>query len=356
MDNQHYLYLQLALKEAEKGRGLCAPNPAVGAVIVKNNQIIATGFHQGSGTRHAEIVALDVIGNEAEGATLYVTLEPCCHFGKTPPCVDRIIQSGIKKVYFGYQDPNPIVYGQGQRKLLEANIICKKLFLPEIDLFYQSYDYWINTKLPFVTAKLALSLDGKIAGKNGERVQITGEELQKFTHLKRLRSDAILTTAKTIQIDNPQMNVRVDNQVISKPIYILDRTLKISDDKLIFQTAKKIVLFHEQNVATKRLDELESKNIECREIPVHDNKLDLQAVLQSIGKDGCHELWVEAGGHCFEAFLNKHLLQQAFIYIAPKILQADATATFSLASAQLTHAKETKFYPFKNEIAIEFNF
>lgn len=354
LHKEHYLHL--ALKEAKKGRGFCAPNPAVGAIIVKNNEVIATGFHQGPGTKHAEIVALDEIGSDAQGATLYVTLEPCCHFGRTPPCVDRIIQSGIKEVYFAYQDPNPLVKGQGAQKLIDAHIKCEQITIPEIDYFYQSYTYWTKTKLPFVTAKLALSLDGKIAGKNGERVQITGPELQQFTHANRFQSDAILTTARTIQIDNPQMNVRVQDKIISKPIYILDRTLKISDDKLIFQTAGNIVLFHEKNVSATRLEELKSRNIDCREIPAIENKLDLKLVLQSIGADGCHDLWVEAGSNCFEAFLTQELLQQAFIYIAPKILHANEKTTFSLISPPFTQAKETKFHSFNNEIAIQFKF
>src|SRR3990167_3956342 len=210
------LQMQQALSLAQSQRGCCAPNPAVGAVIVKEGQVISTGTHLGSGHPHAEIEALKSLGDQAKGATLIVTLEPCCHFGKTPPCTDQIIKSGIGEVYFVLLDPNPVVAGKGVTALKKAGIRCELIDLPEIRAFYESYIYWINNHRPWVTAKMALSLDGKIAGPDRVSVNITGKALQQLTHQYRQKSDALLTTINTIIHDNPQLNVRLDHTLVNK--------------------------------------------------------------------------------------------------------------------------------------------
>src|SRR3990167_7826390 len=210
----HDYYLNEALVLAKKRRGFCAPNPSVGAVIVKNRKMIGSANHWAAGYFHAERQALMEIGKKAKGASLYVTLEPCCHWGKTPPCTDIIIHSGIKKVFYAARDPNPIISGKGIQILKSAGILCEQIKLPAIDLFYQSYYYWTQHHLPWVTAKLAMSLDGKIAGPQGEPVSLTGAQLNTFTHQSRRESDAILTTVNTIIHDDPQMNVRLHDEII----------------------------------------------------------------------------------------------------------------------------------------------
>src|SRR5688572_12392757 len=154
--------LRAALDEARRGRGLCAPNPAVGAVLVQKDFIVSKGYHHGAGLPHAEVEALADVREDLSQATLYVTLEPCCHQGRTPPCTRFLIERGIKKVVYGHQDPNPVVAGKGEAELRAAGVEVTHLPLPEVERFYRSYDHWTRTGRPFVTAKLALSLDGKI--------------------------------------------------------------------------------------------------------------------------------------------------------------------------------------------------
>lgn len=322
-------YLKKALSLAEIRRGFCAPNPAVGAVLVKNDKIISTGFHQSSGLPHAEVEAIKSAGDDVRGATLYVTLEPCCHFGKTPPCTDLIIQSGIKTVYYGSIDPNLAVYGSGIQKLKQVEVECFLIALPEINAFYESYRNWIKHKTPWVTAKLALSLDGKIAGTQSKPVNLTGEVLKRYTYEGRKKSDALLTTINTILNDNPRLNVHFDGEEIKKPIYILDTYLRLPLDAIIHQTAEKIIAFHAKEADKKRQQILMKKSIHCVEIECSSHEgLNLNEALNVIGRDGVHDLWVEAGGRCFQSFLNEHLINRALIYIAPKILGSQATPAF----------------------------
>lgn len=298
----HETYLKQALTLAQIRRGFCVPNPSVGAVVVRDNKIIAEGYHWGSGHPHAEVEALNKINGEITDATLYVTLEPCCHTNKkTPPCTELIITRGIKKVIYGFRDPNPQVSGLGEKRLRSMGIDCIYLNSPEINEFYRSYQFWWQTGKPFVTAKLALTLDGKIAGPNGQRINITGPEAQLFTHQQRKLSDAILTTAKTILCDDPLLNVRLPEGEFSKPIYILDRGNLTPKNAKVFQTATKVTIINES---------------------------DLNNVLHQIGRDGIHDLWIEAGGKCFSAFIKSNLVQRAYLYVAPKWLGENAQTAF----------------------------
>lgn len=337
MDNTTNLYLNLALSLATIRRGFCAPNPCVGAVLVKNAEIIATGYHWASGSAHAEVDALNKIEPVlAKGATLYVTLQPCCHTAKkTPPCTDLIIQRGIAKVIYAFPDPNPAVNDKTNKILQQAGIECIQQRLPEIDKFYTSYRFWWKNKRPFTTAKLAISLDGKIAGKQGERIQLTGLIAQQFTHQQRKQADAILTTAKTIRLDNPLLNSRIDHTVYKKPLYILDSELTTPSSSKVFTSAKNVTLLHDANLAPQHQDKFSQH--ELRFIPIKNDKngLNLLEVLQYIAEEGYHDLWVEAGGRCFQALAKNQLLQRAFIYVAPRWLGEDAQTAFTAASSFL---------------------
>jgi len=199
-------YLEQALQMAQLRRGFCAPNPSVGAVIVSGETIISRGHHVAAGHPHAEVDALKKLPTVPKDARMFVTLEPCCHYGKTPPCTNAIIEAGIKEVIYAFRDPNPIVAGKGELVLQEAGIDCRQVSHPEIDRFYQSYAYWQANKKPWVTAKLAMTLNGKIAKEKGEPIAITSPALQEVTHQLRKQADGILTTVKTILADDPQLN------------------------------------------------------------------------------------------------------------------------------------------------------
>jgi len=329
MDSKPFLLKALDL--AKIRRGFCAPNPSVGAVIVsETGDILATGYHLAAGQPHAEVDALKKLNGKAPGATIYITLEPCCHFGRTPPCTNAIIDAGIKHVVYGMGDANPVVSGKSKAILAQKNISCEQIELPEITEFYRSYRYWHRTKMPYVTAKIALSLDGKIAGEKGEPIQITGPVAKKITHEYRHHSDAILTTAKTIRCDNPQLNARGE-EIIAKPIYILDRELTLSLDATIFSTAKSVTLFHGPHVTAE-------KNIRCIEVPETNGKLDLLSVMKHIGQDGIHDLWIEAGGLCFSECVKQGIAQTLLIYVAPRWLGLGLTAFPTDFSLDLSHS------------------
>lgn len=354
MNDSLITYLRKALSLAKIRRGFCAPNPTVGVVLVKKGKIIATGFHKRSGLPHAEVEAIRSAGENAKGCDLYVTLEPCCHYGKTPPCTNLIIQSGIKSVYYGLRDPNSIVSGNGAQQLEKAGIRCFFTELPEINAFYESYHYWTKHKRPWVTAKLALSLDGKIAGPNGEPLVLTGKELKQYTFECRKKSDALLTTVNTVLKDNPKLNVRLHRKEIKKTVYILDSNLRLPLTAMIHESAERIIIFHEKRADKKQKQTLIDKNIRCIEIARKKDGLDLSRILDVIGKDGIHDLWIEAGSHCFESFLDKKLINRALIYIAPKILGIYATTGFKKPFSFSEHALQ--WYQYGKDTICEVQF
>lgn len=310
-----------ALQQAWLGRGLCAPNPAVGAVLVQKNQIIRRDWHKGAGTAHAEQLVLQNLPAERDDMILYVTLEPCNHWGKTPPCVLAIIESGIKRVVFGFRDPNPVVAANDTPRLLAAQGIDVIHFpLPEIERFYQSYQYWTRSKMPWITAKIAQSLDGKIAAPGGKPVTLSNDLCAEFTHTQRRHSDLVLTTVRTIIQDDPSLNARCADGVFSKAIAVLDHRLSLPGDARIFTTANTIHIFHESG----RLVENPLPGCHYHAIPVIDGLLDLLAAVKVLGQLGYHDVWLEAGGRVFSAMHEQGLVQRTYLYLVPDILGPDA--------------------------------
>ncbi len=353
----HTQYMMQALALAQIRRGFCAPNPAVGAVVVKGDEVIAEGYHMAPGQPHAEVNALAKLSDEqSRDAIVYVTLEPCCHQGRTPPCVDLLIQKGVKAVYYGFRDPNPLVAGQGAKQLQAAGVTCQFLPLPEVTAFYQSYAYWHQYRRPWVTAKIALSLDGKIAGANGEPVAITGPELQQYTHQCRKKSDAILTTIATVLCDNPQLNVRLAGETISKPVYILDSRLRFPMDAQLLSTAASITLLYLDDGNNTLKNSLSTHSIRCVPIPAKHGKISLQAVLEYIGQDGVHDLWVEAGGTCFQALLSEGLVHRALIYQSLKWLGEAAQPAFTGQFDALQKAQTMTRYSVGNDVVSDLSF
>ncbi len=311
-------FLQKALELAKPYRGSCAPNPSVGAVLVKDGAIIGEGAHLACGEPHAEVMAIRS-ASKTRGCTLYVTLEPCNHFGKTPPCTTLIIEKEISSVIYAYKDPNPIVSGKGHERLLNHGLDVRHIPIKEITDFYESYSYWHRTGMPFVTAKIALSLDGKIAGPGGKRVDITGLELKQQTYLLRKSSDAILTTAKTIQHDNPELKAFTQ----SKKLYILDRTCSLSPSFKIWQNSAPITVFYSSGTPCKDLTRV--RFVQMRD---ENGKLALSDILTYIGKDGIHDLFVEAGGYLLESLLEKKAVNSLYLDKAAKWLGEEAQPAF----------------------------
>ncbi|KTC86467.1 riboflavin biosynthesis protein RibD [Legionella brunensis] len=314
-----------ALEQAWLGRGTCAPNPSVGAVVVHNGEIIARAWHQGAGSPHAEQLVLEQVPEGIGDLILYVTLEPCNHWGRTPPCVSTIIRHKVTQVIYGFSDPNPVVAANNTPELLQrAGIETRYFPVPEIERFYQSYRYWTLTKKPWVTAKMAQSLDGKIAGVNGERRHLSNSACAEFTHQNRLYTDIILTTEKTISRDNPLLNVRLQDKVNSKPLAILDSQLTLGREAKIFTGAKHCHIFHNESCAVEN----PFPNCSYHAVPIKNGLLDLTAVLSELGRLGFHDVWVEAGGILFSALHRENLVQRTYLYLVPDILGDNTTPAF----------------------------
>lgn len=321
----HEPFLQAALKQAWLGRGSCAPNPSVGAVAVQNGAIIAEDYHRGAGTPHAERLVFEHMPEQLQGITLYVTLEPCNHWGRTPPCVDAIINYGVECVVFGYADPNPLVSSNGTTALLNAQGIDVIHYpLPEIDQFYQSYQYWTQTNKPWVSAKIAQSLDGKIAGPEGHRVQLTNAACRNWTHQCRQHADVILTTARTICMDDPLLTVRLSDTPVGKPLAILDRQNQLNPDANIFKHSPLCHIFYDENLPKP----LEKAGCQYHPVPCVQEQLSLDAVISQLGALGYHDVYVEAGGQLFTALHQEKLVNQTYVYISPKILGDEAIPAY----------------------------
>lgn len=321
----HTKFLLATLEQARLGQGMCAPNPCVGAVAVQNGTIIAQAFHKGAGTAHAEQLVIEKIPDEAQEVSLYISLEPCNHWGRTPPCVDGIIDhGGINKVIFAYHDPNPIVANNNSsQKLQEKGIEVIYHPVDEINKFYQSYHYWTEHQKPWVTVKIAHSLNAKIGNRNAPRVHLSNEMCFKFTHQQRASTDIILSTANTINADNPQLNVRIEGKSLSRPVALIDTHLNINPDSKIFETAQHCYIYHHTKQACTY------PNSSAYYINSSEQGLDLSAVISNLGKLGYHDVWVEAGASLFTNLHALNLVNTTFLYIVPTILEEDAISIYS---------------------------
>lgn len=321
----HKQFLLAALEEARFGRGFCAPNPSVGAVAVQQGKIIAQSWHRGAGTPHAEILLLAQLPKDCMDVTIYVTLEPCNHWGKTPPCVDAIIKHGIKQVVYAYSDPNPVVSANNTPVLLhQQGIAVVHCPLPEIDAFYQSYRHWTFTHKPWVTAKIAQSFDGKIAGPLGARVFLSNDACAEFTHEHRMQSDVILTTSRTINQDNPLLNARMPERECSKPIAIIDSQLTLNPHSRVLANATHCHVYHDARHAVKN----PHANCSYHAMPSASGHLDLDAVIHHLGCLGYHDVWVEAGAALFNALHEAGLVNRTYVYLVPEVLGQTAMPAY----------------------------
>ncbi len=321
----HKQFLLAALQQAWLGRGVCAPNPSVGAVAVKDGKIIAQAWHRGAGTPHAEQLVLAQLPKDVSGITLYVTLEPCNHWGKTAPCVDAIIARGIQHVVYAYCDPNPVVIANNTPDLLKgAGVEVSHYPLLEVDAFYQSYRHWTLTRKPWVTVKIAQSFDGKIAGVGGTRVTLSNSLCAAFTHQKRLHSDVILTTARTINQDDPLLNVRLPDVVASKPVAIIDSRRTLNLQAQVLTMARHCHVFHDEQYQSGEAHPACSYHA----LPAIEGLLDLEGVIRHLGELGYHDVWVEAGASLFSALHRAGLVDKTYIYLAPMMLGETAVSLY----------------------------
>ncbi len=313
--------MSLALQLAELGRLTVSPNPMVGCIIVKDNQIIGQGYHQRAGEAHAEILALQQAGQNAQNATVYINLEPCCHYGRTPPCVNALIAAGIHKVYVACLDPNPLVAGKGVEALRSAGITVEVgLFETKARTLNEIFFHYIQHKTPFVIAKWAMSLDGKTITAPTDSKKISSDESQQHAHQIRMQADAILIGANTAILDDPLLTVRLTNNVCDQhPIRIilagknpLPNHLRLFDKNLPGKT----VVATSNLASTKMLP----KHIEVLELPAKDQLISLPDLLKELGNKEITSLLVEGGMKVLESFYKENLVNKTHVYIAPTII------------------------------------
>ena len=320
MTDQNYM-LQ-AIQLAKQGEGWTNPNPMVGAVIVKNGRIIGKGYHKKCGELHAGRNAIASLTESAEGATIYVTLEPCCHYGKTPPCTEAIIEQKIKRVVIGSRDPNPKVSGKGIKMLQEAGIeVIEDFMREECDRLNPVFFHYITTKTPYVVMKYAMTLDGKIATKTGASKWITGEAARAEVQHMRHRYMGIMAGIGTVLADDPMLNVRVEGW--KSPIRILcDSGLRIPLDGQIVKSAGKyrtIVAYADSEnteAKRKRLHEMGVETIWC---PDENNQVDLKKLMRYLGEEGIDSILLEGGGTLNDSALRAGIVQEVQAFIAPKL-------------------------------------
>ncbi|ANU24516.1 bifunctional diaminohydroxyphosphoribosylaminopyrimidine deaminase/5-amino-6-(5-phosphoribosylamino)uracil reductase RibD [Planococcus donghaensis] len=326
--SNHDFYMNLALTNAQTLKGQTDPNPLVGSVIVNDNRIVGIGTHLKAGEPHAEIHALRMAGDMSRGATIYVTLEPCSHFGRTGPCAQAIIDAGIDKVVIATLDPNPIVAGNGVQMLKKAGIeVIVGVREEEAIKMNEVFNKFIVTKTPFVTLKAASTLDGKIATHALDSKWITAEEARLDVHLMRSQHMAILVGVGTVIEDDPELTARISNG--RNPLRIvLDSTLRIPlDSKLVTDGIVDTWIFTSQNYDADKRKALEELGVLVFETS-HDTQVDVVDVVRTLGEKGISSLFIEGGGTINAAFLENDLIDKVVFYFAPKLVGGKMAPTF----------------------------
>ncbi len=317
-------YMEEALSLAEKAKGTTSPNPSVGAIIVKDNQIIGKGVTQTIGGDHAEIQAIKNCSQSPENASLIVTLEPCCFFGRTPPCVDAILKAKVKEVYIATLDPNEKVNGKGVELLRKEGIKVEYGFFEEKALkLNEDFFKWIKTGIPFVTIKYAMTLDGKMATATHFSKWITGEKAREDTHLLRYRSDAIMVGSNTIRCDNPTLNCRISGKekyplrVIMDTIGIITEEHTVISDEhptLIVTPPEEHLISYYKKIINGR------KNKATLQIQMEKGFINIDELLKHLGEFQITSVMVEGGSHTLYSFYKYNAIDKMVVYIAPKIL------------------------------------
>lgn len=314
-------FMQRAIELAKKGGGFTLPNPMVGAVIVRDGRIIGEGWHMKCGGLHAERNAFASLTGPAEGADMYVTLEPCCHYGRTPPCTEAIIGHGIRRVFIGSRDPNPLVSGKGAAILREHGIeVIEDYMKEECDEINPVFFHYITTNMPYTAMKYAITLDGKIASYTGASKWITGETAREHVHSLRGFYSAIIAGIGTVLADDPMLNCRIEGS--HQPVrVVVDSDLRIPpDSRLCLSAGEYPLLIACCRADDRKKSELEALGAEVCILPEKNRRVDLTELLKLLGKKQLAGVLIEGGGTLNEAFLRTGLVDHLYAYIAPKLM------------------------------------
>jgi len=342
---QDIRFMARAIRLARKGLFTTQPNPRVGCVLVRNGEIVGEGWHQKAGQAHAEINALAEAGDRAQGATAYVTLEPCSHHGKTGPCADALVAAGVTRVVAAMRDPNPLVSGNGLDRLKAANIdVADGLLEAEAESLNPGFIKRMRTGLPHVHIKLAMSLDGRTAMASGESQWITGPAARVDVQRLRARSSAIVTGMGTVAFDDPSLTVRqqelgvsdVEFSNIQQPMrVVLDSRARLNLAAKVLQNPGRVLQFYGSGVKSDLAESASQSGAICelrsQVLKVgQDGRLDLKASLEYLAQEECNEVLVEAGAELAGAFVEQGLWDELHVYIAPKLLGSSARPLFKL--------------------------
>ncbi len=317
-------YMRRAIELALLGKGRTSPNPMVGAVVVKDDDIIGEGYHAKAGEPHAEVHALREAGEAAKGADLYVTLEPCCHEGRTPPCADAIVRAGIARVFIGAGDPNPQVDGKGIALLCKAGVEVELGVMSDAcRAINEAYNKFMDRGIPFVTAKVALTLDGKIAANSGDSKWITNEECRRFVHELRARSDAVIVGGGTVRSDDPRLDVRLEGDRDASPkAVVLDEALDIPKGaRLLSRQPGGLICITTASAPDVDIDRIRSQGHEVIVCEANgEGFVDVGHALAELGRRGIASLLLEGGGRIFASFAAAGMIDRLIACVAPKLM------------------------------------
>lgn len=359
MDNQ---YMRRAIELARKGVGSTNPNPLVGAVIVKGNRIIGEGYHEYYGGPHAEVNAFANATEDVGGAKMYVTLEPCSHYGKTPPCAKKIVEKGIKEVVIGMKDPNPIVEGRGIKILQENGIkVTSGVLEKEVRELNDVFIKYITTKMPFCIMKTAMTMDGKIATYTGDSKWITNELSRQYVHEIRNRVSAIMVGIGTVLKDNPKLTTRLKDREGRNPIrVVVDSSGRIPMDCEVLNSLSeaKTIIAVTNRAKKEKVEEIINKGAEVIVTPEKCGKVDITYLMKELGQRNIDSVLLEGGGTLNFSALNEKIVDKVVTFIAPKIIGGESSKTPVEGNgiefmAEAIELENMKFTNFNQDLMIE---
>ncbi len=337
--------MELALKLAEKGRGTTSPNPMVGCLIVKRGRIVGKGFHKKAGCEHAEVLAIESAGKKTANSTMYVTLEPCSHWGKTPPCTEKIVEAGVREVIIGMKDPNPLV--EGFRELKFRGLKTKIGILEEeAKKLNEAYIKYMKTKKPFVILKVAMSLDGKIATSKGDSKYITSKEARTYVHEIRSSVDAVMVGLNTVLNDNPELTVRhVEGKDPLK--IVVDSQLKIPKNCNLMKEPSKLIIATTNKASKKEIIKFEQKGVRIIITKAKKGMVDLNDLMKQLGKHEIMSIMMEGGSQLNSSAIKDGIVDKVIIFTAPKIIGNGIGAIGNLGITKINKAIPLKDHTFR---------
>ncbi len=355
-------YIEMAYSLALKAKGWTSPNPYVGAVIVKNSVLLGVGYHKGPGQPHAEIVALQKAGPATRQSTIYLTLEPCIHWGRTPPCIEALLKCKPKRVVISASDPNPLVHNKGIRALKKSGIdVSVGLLQEKNEIINEAYIKYITKKIPFISLKAALSLDGKMATKTFSSQWISSPRTREYTQLLRGEHDAIMIGVQTLLEDDPTLTLRHPDWRGKKQMrIILDSNLRIPANSRILNTTSegKIIVFTKKPPASPKAAILNKRGVEVISLPGSGTGISLKRVLSWLGQHEISSVLVEGGGRLHTSFLDQRLADKVFISLSPKLIGGKKAPTLFLGMGvksvkEALQINKVRTFQIENDIILE---